>query len=220
MGCVLALNFNEGSGNMVKDKSKYGNHGTVYGATWVDSPVSGKALSFDGVDDYVNVPDAPSLDITDGITLECWAKWPTGQAGQDLYVVKRNAYYLSIASGPKIAICYWYSGGFVLVIGNTVLQNNTLYHLVAVFDGSNFIAYVNGVEDGRAAATNPIITNNEPLIIGGYAPYQAFGILDEIRIYNRALSPDEVKGRYNAFGFINQELEVLERKMRMEVTAE
>ncbi|RLI91232.1 MAG: hypothetical protein DRO95_04750, partial [Candidatus Altiarchaeales archaeon] len=73
---VLALNFNNNSAigensTHAVDISKYGNDGTIYGATWTDGKF-GKALSFDGVDDYVDCGNDSSLDITDAITIEAW----------------------------------------------------------------------------------------------------------------------------------------------------
>jgi len=74
--CVLHLPFYEGSGNIVHDVSGYGNNGTIYGASWVDTrdPKLGYALSFDGVDDYVNCGNDLSLFPSDAITFEVYVK--------------------------------------------------------------------------------------------------------------------------------------------------
>lgn len=63
--------FDEGSGSIAHDSSGNGNNGTIYDATWT-SGISGSALSFDGIDDYVEIPDSDSLDITGAITVEAW----------------------------------------------------------------------------------------------------------------------------------------------------
>jgi len=71
--CILYLPLDEGAGGTAYDKSGYDNNGTIYGATWMDGKY-GKALSFDGVDDYVEVADSASLDIT-RITVCLWIKF-------------------------------------------------------------------------------------------------------------------------------------------------
>ena len=75
-GLVAAYNFNETSGTTVVDASGNGNHGTISGAKRINRGKFGRALSFDGVDDWVTVPDADSLDLTNGMTLEAWV-YPT-----------------------------------------------------------------------------------------------------------------------------------------------
>ena len=79
-GLVAAYGFNEGAGSTVSDASGNGNHGTRSGAQWTNSGRYGKALVFDGVNDWVTVSDAPSLDLTTGMTLEGWV-YPTALSG-------------------------------------------------------------------------------------------------------------------------------------------
>ena len=68
---VLIQHFDEGSGTIAKDESGYGNDGIIHGATWTTG-ISGKALSFDGIDDYIDCGNDASLDIADEITIEAW----------------------------------------------------------------------------------------------------------------------------------------------------
>ena len=74
IGLVAAYTFEEGSGTTVTDVSGMGNHGTLSGATWTTSGRYGKALSFDGVNDWVTIPAAASLNLTTGMTLEAWVR--------------------------------------------------------------------------------------------------------------------------------------------------
>ena len=71
VGLVAAYGFDEGTGTAVADSSGNGNGGTVSGATWAVGKF-GTALSFDGVNDIVNVADSASLDLTTGMTIEAW----------------------------------------------------------------------------------------------------------------------------------------------------
>jgi len=79
-GLVAAYSFNEGNGTTVNDTSGKGNRGTIYGAQWTDSGRYSRALVFDGVNTWVTVNDAPSLDLTTGMTLEAWV-YPTALNG-------------------------------------------------------------------------------------------------------------------------------------------
>ena len=79
-GLVAAFAFNEGAGGTVTDLSGMGNHGTISGATWTSAGRYGSALSFDGVSNWVTVEDSPSLDLTNGMTLEAWVR-PASVAG-------------------------------------------------------------------------------------------------------------------------------------------
>ena len=76
---VLGLGLDEGSGTRLSDRSGSGNTGTISGATWTTQGKFGSALSFDGVNDWVTVADANSLDLTTAMTLEAWV-YPDGAA--------------------------------------------------------------------------------------------------------------------------------------------
>ena len=86
---VLHCTFDEGSGSVVKDISGNGNDGTINGAEFVKLK-SGYALRFDGVDDYVDCGEGPSLDIADAITLEAWVYVDEAQPGRLQEIVGRG----------------------------------------------------------------------------------------------------------------------------------
>src|SRR5215831_13452594 len=71
-GLVAAYGFDEGSGTTVTDQSGTGNNGTVANTTWAATGKFGKALSFNGTSSLVTIPDAASLHLTTGLTLEAW----------------------------------------------------------------------------------------------------------------------------------------------------
>src|SRR5206468_9878662 len=77
-GLVAAYGFEEASGTGVADSSGRGNNGSISGATWTTSGRYGQALSFNGTNAYVEIPDSSSLDLTTGMTLEAWV-YPTVQ---------------------------------------------------------------------------------------------------------------------------------------------
>lgn len=71
--------FDEGAGQLAMDSSTHGNHGTIQGAQWTMDGRVGGALLFDGIDDYVRIPHAPSLNLSEAITIEAWI-YGTGSA--------------------------------------------------------------------------------------------------------------------------------------------
>jgi Concanavalin A-like lectin/glucanases superfamily/Bacterial Ig-like domain/Bacterial Ig domain len=197
-----AYGFNEGAGATVADVSDHGNTGTVGGATWTTAGRFGGALSFDGADDMVTVPDADSLDLTNGMTLEAWVR-PNGMTGYDSVIMKEGAAGLAYALYGQVS-----SGRpsfFVLlsrlrgISGPTSLPNNQWSHLAATFDGANLRLYVNGTQvavDGRSGAVAP---TTGALRIGGTILSSEFykGDIDEVRVYSRALTAGEIQTDMN-----------------------
>jgi hypothetical protein len=192
--------FDDGFGTEAGDSSGYGNDGTIYGATWTTGKV-GNALSFDGVDDYIEVPHSSSLDITGSITLEAWVRPAPKQAQAHGYIVQKLAYiegtdwgyglsimwdefpHFTIRSGPN---------GWASAIGTTAVNDGDWHHLVGTFNGTHACLYVDGVlEDCKEHPYGPA-SNTKPLWIGRIY-YQFYkGDIDEVAIYNRALSEEEI----------------------------
>jgi len=201
-GLVLWLKFNEGSGNIAYDSSFYNNHGTIYGAVWTDGKF-GKALSFDGVDDYVKVPHSASLDITDEITVTVWCvvtgkldEW-VGIVAKDDHSANRSwniheshtrefFYYLNLPEG---------GGGFSLEV---VPELGKWYFLAFTYDGNVRKGYVNGEVKHTISASGSISSTNMPVAVGSNSAFgENFqGLIDEVRIYNRALTEEEIKMLY------------------------
>ena len=96
---MAAYAFEEGSGSLVADLSGNGNAGQIGSATWTTSGKYGGALSFNGSSARVTVPDAASLDLTTGMTLEAWV-YPTSITNKwrDVIYKGNDTYYLSATS--------------------------------------------------------------------------------------------------------------------------
>jgi methionine-rich copper-binding protein CopC len=197
VGLVAAWGFNEGSGTTVGNAAGSANGGTISGAIWATGQFGG-ALSFDGINDLVTVPDSSSLDLTNGMTLEAWVK-PTALSDYTTVLMKERAGGLSYAlygsdgaNNPPVA--YVYPGTDRSADGTSVLPLNQWSHLAATYDGSLLRFFVNGTQVGSEAVNGSLVTSTAALRIGGNSVWGEYfkGMIDEVRIYNRALSPTEI----------------------------
>jgi glucose/arabinose dehydrogenase/PKD repeat protein len=200
-----AWSFNEGSGTLAKDSTLNANNGTLSGAgvTWSPSGKYGSALSFDGSSGNVTVPHASSLSLGSSYTLEAWIK-PTALTDYQTILIKETtggcAYWLQ-TSGSNL------SSGFA---NNTTCKEhpstspkiplNQWSHVAAVFNdaGNTYRLYLNGVQMTSQTETTVPKPNTQDLVFGqsscsscGFERWR--GLLDDVRIYNRALTPQEIQ---------------------------
>jgi hypothetical protein len=201
-GLVAAYAFNEGTGNTTADASGNGNTGTRVGPTWAAGRF-GSALSFDGADDFVSVADSASVDATGALTLEAWIN-PRTLSSYRMIVNKTtngqpSNYYLATV-GQGLGFGFYTAGWQDHVAGGVTLQPNTWYHVAAVYsDAANSVRlYVNGNEVFSGVETNSLTANSNTLRMGIGFPNEVFdGLIDEVRIYNRALTPAEIQADMN-----------------------
>ena len=184
------------------DLSGNGNNGTISGATWTTSGRYGNALSFNGTNALVTVNNAPSLQLTSAMTLEAWV-YPTtvNSTWQDVIYKGNDNYYLegtSSNSGHPVAGAI-VGGVYAAAIGPNSLTANTWAHLAETYDGATVRLYVNGWQVASHAQTGAIATSTNPLQIGGDSIYGQYfaGRIDEVRIYNLALSVAEIQSDLN-----------------------
>ena len=202
---VLILHFDEGSGTIAKDESGYGNDGAIYGATWTTG-ISGKALMFDGEDDYVYVDDDSSLYFND-FTFTFWAKTTSTQRGsfldKDIVGKGTHDYRFGYRSDGKIEPLIGMKGSDYAVTSDTTIYDGSWHFCTAMRQGSTISVWVDGYLDkSETAATGQVNGAGAPLKIGkAYlgGKYLYFnGIIDEVVIYSKALTPEEIKAQYIA----------------------
>ncbi|MBC8481302.1 MAG: ankyrin repeat domain-containing protein, partial [Planctomycetes bacterium] len=216
-GLIAHWKFDEGSGNTAH-ASAGNNHGTIYGATWTAGQV-GDALSFDGDGDYVNIKSSNALSgITDNFTISLWARplethqidtesnasWP-GSAGQRyaLMPVHGDGMWGAGHVGAGISIgtngvsVYEHTDRYMppmLVWQGSI---NKLEHITVVYDNKQPKLYINGTLK-RTGIKSGKIVHALPSTIGGASSGYFKGVIDEVRIYSRALSAQEIQQLYRS----------------------
>jgi len=211
---LLMLHMDEGSGDTAYDATG-GNDGTRVNASWTTDGILGNALSFDGTNDYVTVGGAESdfdfASSTDGFSVEAWIK-PDSLASSMAIVSKSNQ---SSSTGGWALNWDANVGGklrFDLFDGappspaafsTTDLEVGKWYHVVGTWTGSTSDAnamkvYLNGVLDGESTFMNTWIDNDFAVRVGSTnnGIWDFNGLIDEVAIYNRALSGPEVWHRF------------------------
>ena len=191
-GPVAWWKFDEGTGTIAHD-SAGSNNGTIYGATWTTGQIAG-ALSFNGTSNYVDCGSGPSN--YDNITVSAWMKTSTkgvlvsNRYNSGSYGTWYSLYSSSIEIGDNS------QGGYRGITFNTPTLNNVWHHIVYTKNGTSHAIYVDGSLD-QTFTSNADISWVQPLFIGkrwnkSYDVFWFNGIIDDVRIYNRALSTEEV----------------------------
>ena len=202
-GLVGAWAFAEGNGTTTADSSGNGNAGTLLGASWTTLGRYGNALSFNGTNSQVRVADSASLDLTTAMTLSAWIEPTASQSGwRTILQHETDAYFLnaSNSNGPLLPSGGGNFGGTTQFLsGTTANPVNAWTYVTTTYDGATVRLYINGTQVASRAATGAIQTTNSPLWIGGNSPYGEYfqGLIDEARVYNRALTQAEVQSDMN-----------------------
>ena len=206
-GIVAAFAFNEGTGTVAADSSGQSNNGTLSGPTWTIAGRYGGALNFDGINDRVIVADAASLDLINAMTLTAWVR-PTSVNGDWRTIVLKErgttslAYSLYAADGgDQPPAAYANIGGTDRVVrGASTLPLNQWTHVAVTYDGTTLRFYLNGLQAGMTNVTGNLSVSGNPLVVGGNGVWGEWfsGTIDEVRVYNSAISPTDIQSVMNS----------------------
>ena len=181
---------------------KDGNDGTPRGNLSYAPGAVGQAFNLDGVNGYVEVPDSPNLSLTGPMTLEAKIKLNTNSVQQAIIekydVPGLNGYLLRILNGKlSAAMCNTtLAGAQQGIIGATTVTPGVWHHVAAVYDGATIKIYLDGVLDGSVVANYAPTNGSASLKIGARgddANTRLNGLIDDVRIFNRALSEAEIQ---------------------------
>ena len=202
--CKLYLPLWKLDGDSFADHSAYGHLCTNHGSLWIP-----QGRSFDGVDDYVNLPDL-NLHNLASLTIETWVNG-VSLAGQPVAFFIGDGF--SGGEWSVILAVYKNKFGFGLEFGSTdcycngveTLSTGVWYHLVAVKDGTAMRTYIDGAQDDSAIGPSTTNDNTNHRIGGTVSTNPDFfwdGLIGEVRIYSRALTPQEILDHY----FVGKEM--------------
>jgi len=213
-GLVGHWKFDEGFGSIAYDSAGT-NDGTLVGdANWVAGKVGSYAVALDGDDDYVEIPDSPELKFSgeQPFSVSLWFKRAVDLSSGETLLVKgfvgdpENTNYSLHIGGVDSKIQWGWEHGSgnndVISSGISALANQW-YNVVGIWDGTRQSIYVDGAEkNSKVPEGKPDAGGNRPVVIGkalaGTSPaaYDFNGSIDDVRIYNRALSPEEIATLY------------------------
>jgi prepilin-type N-terminal cleavage/methylation domain-containing protein len=214
---LYGWSMNEGTGGTIGDSGYLGN---IQGNTqWVDGKV-GSALNFDtgtdGLGGYVQVPDSSALELTTAGTVESWIYADSLIPNQGAGIVHKGdaadfsdeAYSLQFWTGNTIALLVDSSPGSYQLIQSTVnLVPGQWYHVVGTWDSSGMRIYINGQLNNSNTVSVVAQKNSGALNIGAQlsSSYNSSlqnlgfnGIIDEVQVYDKALSADEISAYYSS----------------------
>jgi hypothetical protein len=195
------------------DELVSGQTGTLNGGvTYSCTGKVGESFAFDGSTGYVEFPNSSRLGFTGPFSVEAWVNYTALPGTQGINIAAKGPdcqcvqdWALNISQNGKLKPHAQINGVWKNFECGTVLSAGVWYHVAMVYDGHTLSGYVNGRLDGSLSATGPVSSSVNSLRIGAYAPLNGSdskcffdGQIDELSLYNRALSSTEIQSIYNA----------------------
>ncbi len=197
-GLVLYYSLDEGAGTTATDGSGNGNNGTLEGdPTWITG-AEGGALQFDGTRDYIATGESLLSDLTE-FTIACWLKGDLSLGNRSGLIGQNDCIEYGISASNNVQL--WSAGSGAIDLAWGYDADADWHHVVAVGDGTTVTIYLDGKPaiSGGTAITDTYGNSTYPVNIGGGGVFDTAdnwftGDIDEIYIYQRALSAAEVAG--------------------------
>ncbi len=188
-GLVGYWKLDEGDGGTAYDSSSNGNPLTIAGGTWVDGK-TGKALKFGG-SGYASA-NIGSGKITNKVTMTAWVKFLSLNGQQDFLGVWDAASNRYVAYKTSDNYIRFWSNKWDATYIPTQVSKDVWYRVAFVYDGTNERIYLDGRE--VSSSVQPFtLSNNQQTVYLSDGGLPLNGVIDEVRIYNRALTADEIQ---------------------------
>ena len=197
-GLVLYLPLHELDGSSFMSRDAYGHLCPRAGAFWTP-----RGWSFDGNDDYIDCGDSPAFNLTNAITIEAWIK-RSAIGSTERIVSKRittdaaKGYGWAIRNTNILYFTFW---GIADIDSTLAITDITDWHHIAVtYDRTNMVFYLDTTQEIIAETRAMNASPNIKLMIGRRdndgAAEEFSGLFGEVRVYNRALTPQEIQHNY------------------------
>jgi hypothetical protein len=205
-GLVAAYNFDSDAGGAIPDRSGHGNGGVCSpGSTCPRFDPGGHTLGaydFAGSGNYVALSNESSFDFTTRFSATFWMKTSAFTNRYEALVAKGDSAWSVDRSRSENVLSFttWSSAAPDELVGSTPVADGQWHHVAVVYDGTSKRLYVDGQLDASSSYSFPVDTNNLNVRLGAneqYEPGQYGGHLDDVRIYDRALSAQEVTNDMN-----------------------
>ncbi|MFC1764178.1 LamG-like jellyroll fold domain-containing protein [Planctomycetota bacterium] len=209
---VAHWDFEHSSSETVKDSSGNGLDGKLVGDAHIieDPGRAGQVLQLDGDQDWVNCGKDSRFDITSEITVSSWIKVNGFDKAFENIISKGDMAWRISRTSSSNQLCFTCSGTSVpgdkygSVHGKTNVNDGKWHHVAGVYDGVGVCLYIDGVLDVSSEASGEICTNAWNLLIGaneettaqGWPDRSFDGLIDDVRLYDYALTEAEIKKLY------------------------
>jgi len=212
-GLIGWWKLDEMKGEFASDSSGNKNHGKLEkGAAWTRGKLDGGVL-FDGLDDYLEIPTSETFNLNGALTVAAWYRHD-GKSNADYGRIVGKAWpdaaapflvwalHLDLAGQKAVFALTQSDKTATAVAAQQRLPAGQWCHVAGVFDpaGPKIIIYINGVKDGeKATKLADVAVQNTPIRMGDDAVMnqRAKGAIDDVRIYNRALTETEIQALAN-----------------------
>ena len=177
------------------------NNGTLNGAMYAPGKV-GQAFSFDGTDDYFNVPYRSSLDLQGSLTITAWINSTNNSSLNRGIAGKAGGYQIYVEAGGLLVFGFYNGSHWTLLHSSILIPENVWVHVAGTFNSTDgtMQLYINGAPDTSLITAQRLSANANSVKVGGFgsdgSPFS--GRVDEVGIFNRALSASEIAAIYNA----------------------